>query len=94
MKTACLTVTFYLHGCRSLKEKRSRLGRIKDKFARNSGLAVCESAHNDDHRHGEWSFVGVATRGTVVEQMLADVESYLLGAIDAEIVDIQRTWLN
>ncbi|MEM7079161.1 MAG: DUF503 domain-containing protein [Pseudomonadota bacterium] len=94
LNTACMTVSFYLHGCRSLKEKRQRLGRIKDKFARHANLALCESGHNDEHHRGEWSFVGVAGSAVVVEQILGDVERYLLASIDAEIVDLKRVWLS
>lgn len=93
MKIAKLEVKFLLHGCRSLKEKRQRLHKLRDKFGRMPGLAVCESSHADDLRQGEWSFVACAGSGTVVEQTLAEVERYVAQSIDAEITSFDREWL-
>ncbi|MFK7916113.1 MAG: DUF503 family protein, partial [Pseudomonadales bacterium] len=43
MKTVALQVRFVLHGCRSLKDKRKRLRGLRDRFGKQTGLAVCES---------------------------------------------------
>jgi uncharacterized protein YlxP (DUF503 family) len=93
MKIGLLRAEFYLHGCASLKEKRQRLGRLRDKFGKQTVLAVCESRHADDLRRGEWSFVATATSGVVVQQTLAEVERYLSTSLDAEIVSLERQWL-
>jgi len=93
MKVKVLRASFYLHGCDSLKEKRHRLGRLRDKFGKQTALAVCESGHVDELRRGEWSFVAAAASAVVVQQVLADVEGYLATAIDAEILDLEQRWL-
>ena len=93
MKIAKLEVRFLLHGCRSLKEKRQRLGKLRDKFGRMPGLAVCESGYPDDLRQSEWSFAACAGSGMVVEQTLAEVERYVAQSIDAEVTSFSRQWL-
>lgn len=93
MKVAKLEVSFLLHGCRSLKEKRQRLGKLRDKFGRMPALAVCESGHPDDLRQSEWCFVACAGSGVVVEQTLAEVERYVAQSIDAEVTALNRQWL-
>ena len=93
MRVALLRAGFYLHGCASLKEKRQRLSRLRDKFGKQSALAVCESNHADEHRHGEWTFVASASSDVVVQRTLADVERYLATAVDAEVVSVEREWL-
>ena len=93
MKIGLLRAEFALHGCRSLKEKRGRLSRLRDKFGKQSGLAVTESAWPDEHRRAEWSFVAVAGSATVVEQTLAGVEAYVATSVDAEVVSLRREWL-
>ncbi len=93
MKVAKLRAGFYLHGCTSLKEKRQRLGRLRDKFGKNTTLGVCESAHMDVLRRAEWTFVACASADHVVQQVLADVEQYLTTSVDAEVVDLEREWL-
>ena len=93
MRVAQLTVDFHLHACRSLKEKRSRLGRLRDKFGRQTNLAVTESDQQDNHQHAQWSFVCAASDPQIVEQTLADVERYVAQSLDAEVVGLKRTWL-
>jgi uncharacterized protein YlxP (DUF503 family) len=93
MKVRRLTVDFYLHGCSSKKEKRRRLSKLRDKFGRQTGLAVCESGHADNNKQGEWTFIAAASDGLVVEQMLADVEEFVKGYLDAEVVGLRRDWL-
>lgn len=93
MRIGLLRAGFYLHGCASLKEKRQRLGRLRDKFGKQTVLAVCESHHADELRRGEWSFVATATSGVVVQQALAEVERYLSTSLDAEVVSLEMQWL-
>jgi len=93
MRVGVLRASFYLHGCQSLKEKRQRLSRLRDKFGKQTALAVCESGHPDDLKRGEWSFVAAASSDVVVQQILSDVETYLSTSIDAELLNLDREWL-
>ena len=93
MKLAKLTVDLRLHGCRSLKDKRQRLRKLKDKFGKNTTLAVCESDYQDSHQLGQWTFVSCGGSATVIEQTLSEVEQYVAYSVDAEVVGLQRTWL-
>ena len=88
-----LTVDFHLHGCRSLKDKRKRLSRLRDKFGQKTHIAVCESDYADSHSRSQWSFVLVASAGKVVEQAASEIELYLASSIDAEITHMERQWL-
>ncbi len=93
MRVAKLQVNFQLHGCRSLKDKRKRLLKLRDKFGRSPAIAVCESGYADDLRVSQWSFVACAGTATVVEQALADVERYVVQSVDAEITGLHRDWI-
>ncbi|MEM9622285.1 MAG: DUF503 family protein [Pseudomonadota bacterium] len=93
MKVGALRAGFYLHGCRSLKEKRQRLARLRDKFGKNTAMGVCESNFADDLRQAEWTFVACASTDRVVQQALADVETYLKSSVDAEVTRLDREWL-
>lgn len=88
-----LRVHFHLSGCRSLKEKRARLKGLKDRFGKQSGMAVCESDFADEHQRAQWSFVAVAAAAKPVQQMLDEVDRYLQFSVDAQIVDMQRLTL-
>ncbi|MEM7003228.1 MAG: DUF503 domain-containing protein [Pseudomonadota bacterium] len=94
MRAAKLEVELMLHGCRSLKDKRQRLSRLRDRFGRQSTVAVCESAHQDSHQLGHWTFVACGTSPQVIEQSLTDIERYVALSLDAEVIGMQRTWLS
>jgi len=90
MHIGVLTVSFALPGCRSLKEKRQRLGGLRERFGRYTNLAVCESDLADQHDRAEWSFVAAARSVALVDQTLADVEQRILETTDAEVVRFSR----
>ncbi len=93
MKTGLLRATFYLPGCNSLKEKRQRLAKLRDKFGKQSNVAVCESSMADELRQGEWTFVAVSASAKVVQQTLAEIERFITQSLDAEILNLEQEWL-
>ncbi len=93
MNVGLLRLQFRLPGCASLKEKRGRLRGLKDRFGKQTNLAVCEAADADALGRSEWWFVAVASSRTVVEQMLTEVERDVQDRVDAEIVGVFREWL-
>ncbi len=74
VRVKLLVIEFHLSGCRSLKEKRRRMGGIKDRFARRAMLALLETGFQDEHTHSEWSFVIVAHNRKMIDQCVAEVE--------------------
>ncbi|MEM7101342.1 MAG: DUF503 domain-containing protein [Pseudomonadota bacterium] len=88
-----LQASFFLHGCRSLKDKRRRLAKLRDKFGTKPHVSVCESDFQDDLQRAQWSFIVCAAGGVVVEQACSDIETYLRLSVDAELLSIQRDWL-
>lgn len=90
MHIGVLSLNFRLPGCASLKEKRRRLGRLRDRFGRSPSLAVCESGHQDSHRLARWQVVAVAADAGVVERALTEVERWASESLDALIIDVAR----
>jgi len=88
-----LTLEFRLSGCRSLKEKRQRLGRLKDKFGRFPNLAVCEAKFQDSLQRAQWSFIAVGSNGRIVEKTLMDLERSIQSDFDAELVRVDSVSL-
>ena len=88
-----LQVDFFLHGCRSLKDKRRRLVKLRDKFGSKSHVSVCESDYQDDHQRAQWSFIVATAGGVVAEQTCTEIETYLNLSVDAQILDVRREWL-
>ena len=93
MRIGVLTVSFSLPGCRSLKDKRQRLSGLRERFGRQSNVAVCESNFADAHQRAEWSFVATGRNATLVEQTLTEIEQRILESVDAEVLDMARQML-
>lgn len=93
LKVAVLKALIRLPGCRSLKEKRGRLGGLRERYGRNPQLAVCEADHHDVHDLASWAFIGAAASAVVVEQILAEVMNDLPLRVDGEVISFTREWL-
>lgn len=93
MHIGILTLTFSLPGCRSLKEKRQRIGGLHERFGRNPAVAVCESGEQDRHDASQWSFVVVAATKREVESLCSQIEDKIQRAVDARVMDAVREML-
>jgi hypothetical protein len=90
MQIGVLRVAFVLPGCRSLKEKRQRLGGLRERYGRQVNVAVCETSFQDDHDRAEWTFVAVGRNKRLIEQTLADIEQRIVESVDANVAGIDR----
>lgn len=93
MHIAVMTMTFSLPGCRSLKEKRQRMGGMHERFGRNPAVAVCESGELNKHDTSEWSFVVVATSKREVESLLSQIEDKIQSSVEGRVIDVMRQFL-
>lgn len=93
MFIAVLSLNFQLHGCSSLKEKRQRLGGLREKFGRLPQITVCETWHPDQWQSSEWSFVVVSTDKRQVTQRLSQIQLYSQQSLDAVVSRSQIEWL-
>lgn len=90
MNIECLTLTFRLDGCYSLKEKRQRLSGLKIKYGKRPELAVIESAHADCHDKAEWSFITIGASNKQTDQVLQQLETAIAESVDARITQAER----
>ena len=90
MHIEMMVVTFHLDGCRSLKEKRSRLSGLRDRLGKQPNLAVCQCDFQDEHQRAQWAFIAAASNKTVVDRILNSVDEVVDGDFDAVVVDSYR----
>ena len=88
-----LVVHFQLPACRSLKEKRQRLGGLRQRFGRLANIAVAESGLQNAVDRGEWTFVVASSDPTVAQSQCAQLENALHEAVDGFICNIERITL-
>jgi uncharacterized protein len=93
MQIAVLTLSIILPGCRSLKEKRQRMGGVHERFGRHPSIAVCESANHDRHDASEWTFVVVGNSGQQVESLCSEIEERVQRTVDGRVLDASREML-
>ena len=82
---AVLRLRLHLEGCASLKEKRQRLGGLRDRFGRLPGIAVCESGAQDSLNDAEWSFVAAGGSRQITDRLLSGVEDFVAETVDARV---------
>jgi uncharacterized protein YlxP (DUF503 family) len=85
-----LVLEFHLPGCTSLKEKRGRLGGLRDRFGRLPHVAVTESDFADALQRSEWSFVAVGHDVAFVSGTLQEIERDIVARVDAVVTRRQR----
>ncbi len=93
MHIAVLTLKLALPGCRSLKEKRQRMGGLHERFGRQPSIAVCESGDLDRHDASEWTFVVVGTSSRDVASRCSEIEEKLQRTVDGRVLDATREFL-
>lgn len=93
MHIGILTFTFSLPGCRSLKEKRQRMGGLHERFGRSPTVAVCESGELNRHDASEWSFVIVATTKRDIDASFSEIEEKIQRIVEARIMNITHEFL-
>lgn len=82
-------VEFHLGGCRSLKERRGRLGGLRDRFGRNPRVALCEHP-GDDPETSRWTFVLTGSDPRAVSALAGEVERDLESRVDAVVTELVR----
>ena len=87
MTIACLTLDIHLPACRSLKEKRSRLRGLRDKFGRDPGIALSETEFHDQHDRAQWCLVAIGGDSGRVQAKLSNIESYIHEHIDGYVTE-------
>lgn len=90
MHISVLTVSLSLPGCRSLKEKRQRIGGLHERFGRNPAVAVCESADHDRLDASEWTFVIAAISPQKIESLCSEIEDKLQRTVDGRVLEVTR----
>ncbi len=85
-----MIVELQLPGCFSLKEKRQRLGGLRERFGKQANVSVCESGYQDLHQKAQWSFVAVSLDPTINDTALKRIEQHLSSEVDAIISSVFR----
>lgn len=83
-----LTISFQLPGCASLKEKRSRLRRLSDRFGRDPNIAVSESDFHDQWQRACWTFVIIGNDRRFIAARCSAIENFC-HQLDAYVTDRQ-----
>ena len=79
-----------MEGCSSLKQKRSALSGLKDRFGKIHHVAVVESGFQDVHKRSEWSFTVCALNQKIIDKTISQIEQFVRLDIDAEVIRFFR----
>ncbi len=90
MIVGVLHVKLRLHGCRSLKAKRSVVKGLLAKTEQRFRAAVAEVADQDMHTSASLGFCIVSGDSRHADQMLSSMQEFIASATPAEIVEMRR----
>jgi len=80
--------------CRSLKEKRRALKRIKDRTSNTFGIAVAEVGLNDVWQRSELGFAVVGNDRRKIEGLMQRASDFIEGLGVASIIDQHTEIIN
>jgi uncharacterized protein YlxP (DUF503 family) len=90
MHVAALTLNILIPGCKSLKQKRSRLKPLLSRLHREFNISAAEIGYNDHHSSAVIACVVVANDVRHVQRLLSRIPSWIeKHRPDLEIVDDQ-----
>lgn len=94
MHVLALQVDLRFPSSHSLKEKRMLVKPIIDGLRNRFDVSVAEVAHLDTWQRCEIGISLVSGEVAVVEQLGDQVERFIWGAADTEVLQIERHWLD
>lgn len=88
-----LELEFMLPGCRSLKEKRSRLRSWSDQTGRQANIAITESRWHDQHDRSAWTLVLTGGSRSVLESLATKTLTLAETTVDGYLTQQHTDWL-
>jgi uncharacterized protein len=82
-----------IHGCQSLKEKRSVLKSLKDRLHNRFNVSVAETGHQDLWQRAELTACVVSGSRRHAESVLEEVDRAVAAEPRARIIQTQRSFL-
>jgi uncharacterized protein YlxP (DUF503 family) len=82
-------LTFRIHGCRSLKEKRSVVKAIVSRIHNNFNISIAEVGDNDMHQQAKIGFALVGNNQKVINSKIDKILNLADNINAAEFVDSQ-----
>jgi uncharacterized protein YlxP (DUF503 family) len=83
------TLTFRIHGCRSLKEKRSVVKAIVSRIHNNFNISIAEVGDNDMHQQAKIGFALVGNSKQIINSKIDKILNLADNINAAEFVDSQ-----
>jgi uncharacterized protein YlxP (DUF503 family) len=93
VQVLALRIDLRFPASQSLKEKRMALKPIVEGLRARFRLSVAETAHHDSWQRAEVGVALVSGDVHTIEKLADDVERFVWQAADAEVLEIDRTWL-
>lgn len=90
MHLGTLRIVLHIPQSRSLKSKRHVIKAIIDRLKNKFNISVSEVDDNDLWQRATLGVAFVANEGQFVDQVLAQVESFIASNPEVDIVDIER----
>ncbi len=89
MKVGCCSIKFYLHGNRSLKDKRRVINSIRDRMKNKFNVSIAELGDQDVWQTLHLGIVAVSSDQQYLEGLMSQVVDFVDNMNLAEMTDCQ-----
>lgn len=93
MHVGAIRIELRLAGCRSLKEKRSRIRPLLDGARVRFRVAAAEVGYHDQWQRSSIGFSAVSSSPSHLAEMLDEVERFVWSHPQIEVTGTTRDWL-
>ena len=94
MQVALCEITFFLHGARTLKDKRSIVRRILDRTRARFDVALAETGEQDVHQRARLGFAAIGPDRRALEALTDHVIQFIDELFVAERIGLEREILS
>lgn len=94
MQVALCEITFYLHGARTLKDKRATVRRIIERTRARFDLAISETAEQDVHQRARIGFAAIGPDRRSLESLTDRIIQFIDELFVAERIGLEREILS
>ncbi len=89
MKMGLCIIELYFPYSRSLKEKRARVNKIKERIKRKFNVAIAEIGHQDLWQRSKIGLVTIANGKDIVEKTFQSVSKFIEAELSENLISME-----
>lgn len=89
MKMGLCIIELYFPYCRSLKEKRARVNKIKERIRAKFNVAIAEIGHHELWQRSKIGLVAIANGKDIVEKTFQSISKFIEVELGEDLISVE-----